>query len=158
MKRMRWAGAALACALFVVGCNKDKEAAPAEAPAGGTAAARADTAGGMQGMAGMGTATMDQVDVHMRSMMGAVADSMKMMLPEHRQMVANMLSGMDTQMRQMNMKADAAWSALADSVRADLTRMPDLSATDLKAMMDAHMARVHRLMEMHKSMGAGMKM
>ena len=103
---------------------------------------------GMQGMAGM-SAMMDTMQVQMTQMMTGSGDQMKGLLPMHRQMVANMLSQMFSEMRSMNMPADAAWTALADSVRQDLVHLPDMSASELKAAMLAHAARVARLMEMH---------
>ena len=101
---------------------------------------------------------MDEMEGHLKDAATVTADSVKVMLPMHRQMVANMLSQFDREMRDMNMKADANWDALADSVRSDLTRMPELSAGDLKTMMEAHAARVRRLMELHRGMTGGMKM
>jgi hypothetical protein len=72
-------------------------------------------------------------------------------------MVANMLSRMNTDMRSMNMPGDAAWNATVDSLRQDLTRMPDLDAAALKSMMPAHHARMMRLMQMHRDMMGEMK-
>lgn len=123
----------------------------------GDTAARQETAGGMAGMQGMSgmmmdTAMMDSMQVHMRMMDTMSADQIKAMLPMHRQMAANMLSRMNADMRSMNMTADAAWNATADSLRQDLARMPDLSAQELKAMMPAHRARMTRLMQMHRDM------
>lgn len=152
-------GPVLATALFLAACNKTKDAPEAQAPTAERAETPAGNAdGGMQGMGGMSGGTLDQMDAHMMAMMGAAADSMKALLPEHRQMVANMLAQMGAEMRQMNMKTDAAWDALTDSVRADLTRMPEMSAEDLKTMMESHEGRVRRLMDMHKGMTGGMKM
>jgi hypothetical protein len=132
-----------------------------------TAQASADSGmqtkmGGMPGMSGamggmMSAAMMDSMQTHMGMMEGMSADGMKAMLPAHRQMVANMLSRMSAEMRQMNMQSDAKWTALADSVRRDLVRMPDMSAAELRSAMPAHGARVMRLMQMHSSMIGGMK-
>ena len=89
---------------------------------------------------------------------GAGTDSMQVMMPMHRQMTANMLSAMNREMRDMNMTVDSAWSATVDSVRQDLVRLPELSGSELRAFMPAHRERVNRLMEMHRSMMADMKM
>lgn len=125
--------------------------------------AAADTGaapGEMQGMEGMGGAggMMEQMQAHMRMMDGASADSMRAVLPMHRQMVANMISQFDREMRQMNMKADAAWQATIDSLRQDNIRMPEMSASELRTFMPEHRARVMRLMDMHRSMMGNMKM
>ena len=129
-------------------------------------ATRHDTTAGMAGMSGMsggqmgammGAGMMDSIEAQGRMMDTMSAERMKAMLPTHRQMVANMLSRMNGEMRQMNMTGDAAWTATVDSLRTDLVRMPELSAAELKAMMPAHQARVARLIAAHRSMVAKMK-
>jgi hypothetical protein len=124
-------------------------------------AGRADSAGGMAGMPGMGgmmgAGMMDSMQTHMRMMDTMSADQMKAMLPMHRQMAANMLSRMNQDMRSMNMPGDQAWNATVDSLRQDLTLMPELSGQALKAMMPAHHARMTRLMQMHRDMMGRMK-
>ena len=107
--------------------------------------------GGMSG--GMG----GDMASDMKRMKRMSGDQMKAMVPMHRTMVATMLSQMNTQMGQIHMTGDAAWTATVDSLRQDLVRMPDLSAGDLKAMMPAHMARITGLEEMHGRMTTGMK-
>ena len=73
-------------------------------------------------------------------------------------MVANMMSQANKDMRDMNMMSDAAWTATVDSLRQDLTRMPEMSASDLQLFMPTHQARVRRLMESHRTMMGNMKM
>jgi hypothetical protein len=119
-----------------------------------------DTVGGTTASAGqgMGGPMMEQMQAHMRMMETSNGDSLKAMMPGHRQMMGNMLSEMSRQMRQMNMTADARWTALSDSVRQDLVRMPNLGAAELRTFMPEHRGRAMRLMEMHRSMMGGMKM
>jgi hypothetical protein len=83
---------------------------------------------------------------------------MKGMVPAHRQMTANMLAEMNAEMKKMNMSGDAGWNALADSVRQDLTHLPEMSARELTDFMPAHQARMTRLMQMHQAMTKNMKM
>lgn len=171
---------ALAAASLLGACRSNEQAgarAASDSTAAGAAAAgslegprRADTtkgAGGMEGMAGMkggqmagmmGAGMMDSMQTHMRMMEGVSADQMKAMLPAHRQMVANMLSQLNADMRKMNMKPDAKWTALTDSVRQDLVRMPEMGGGEMRTFMPEHHARVMRLMVMHRSMMGGMKM
>ena len=130
------------------------------AGAGGTTGA---TAGAMAGhdMAGMGNmpgmAMMDSMTVHMRAMDTASAASLQSMVPMHRQMAANIVSQMNTDMRGMNMQSDPRWTALMDSVRQDLSRLPDVPAEQLKTFMSAHHARLSRLMQSHRDMMTSMK-
>lgn len=122
-----------------------------DATAGATASS-ADTSASMGGMAGAAAAMGDSMHAHMQHMETMTGDGMKTMLPEHRQMAANMLSRMNSEMQSMNMSGDAAWNATADSLRQDLARMPDMSAQQLKSMMSAHHGRIMRLIGMHGSM------
>jgi hypothetical protein len=120
----------------------------------------ADTgmAGLRGGMAGMGsTQMMADMDAHIGVMRSASADSMKAMLPMHRQMVANLISQLEREMRDMSMTGDAAWNATLDSLRQDLRVMPDLSALALRDLMPAHSNRVRRVIDMHRSMTASMR-
>ena len=120
------------------------------------AGAFADTGGRMGGMPGMGsmmdTTMMQGMRDRMQMMAGASADSMQAMLPEHRQMTANMLAQMNREMAQMSMTGDSVWTATVDSLRQDLTRMPEMGPAELKALMPAHQARAIRLMELHRTM------
>ena len=147
---------ALITALMLGGCT-------AEQPQADDAAVTADTSGhamddmpGMSGMPGMGD-DMSAMMAHMQRMRGTRADSMLTMLPMHRQMAANMLAQMNREMRDMNMTADARWNATVDSLRTDLTRMPEMSGSELEAMMAGHQDRMMRLMEMHRTMMSEMR-
>ncbi len=117
---------------------------------------------GMEGMRGGGGASgstqmMADMDAHL-GMMGSAtaADSMKAMLPRHRQMVANLIAQFEREMRDMNMTGSAEWNAMLDSLRQDLRVMPDLSAQALGDFMPAHSSRVRRVIDMHRSMMATM--
>lgn len=113
---------------------------------------------GMDGMGGMqNSPMMTQMSSYMEQMRTAGADSVMRMMPDYRQMAGNMLSQMNSEMRDMNTEGDARWNATVDSVRQDLTRMPDLSADEMQALMPAHHERMTRLMEMHRTMMAGMQ-
>ena len=143
----------------LAGCG---EGEPEAGDAGTTAAA--DSAGGvagmggmdeMDGMAGMGgmdTAMVSQMRAHMRAMGGAGGDSLLAMRDQHRQMAANLLARMNQEMRDMGMAADSAWSATVDSLRSDLTRMPEMSASEMQTFMPEHHRRMERLMTSHEEM------
>ena len=126
----------------------DKAAAPRPA-----APAVDTTMSGMQGMGGMqGGGVMQEMQAHMRAMQGVGGDSLKAMLPMHRQMAGNMLAQMNREMGGMNMAADAGWTATVDSLRQDLVRMPEMGAAELQSFMPAHQARLERLMQTHQAM------
>lgn len=135
-----------------------------EAPEAETEAVVAEPAGemggmeGMQGMGGMqmGGGMMEQMEAHMQAMEGESAEQFKANLPQHRQMVANMIAQMNREMRDMNMTADAEWNATIDALRQDLTRLPEMTTAELETFMPEHRQRVMRLMEMHRSMMAHM--
>ena len=143
----------LGAALTVSACRPSDgdRAASGDSPA-------ADSMAGMPGMGGMmSIAMMDSMHVHMQMMDTMPGNRIQEMLPMHRQMAANMLSQMSSEMRSMNMAANAAWTATADSLRQDLIRMPEMSAQELKAMMPAHHGRMMRLMQMHRDMSGKTK-
>ena len=147
---------AFAAAVTLSACAGDGDAGADSAGMMGDTGAM----GGMEGMGGMGGAAGMMADMrsHMRLMDGAGADSMKSMLPMHRQMAANMLATMNREMMSMNMPGDATWNATVDSIRRDLAGMPDLSDAQLQAFMPAHQARMTRLMEQHQRMMKDMPM
>jgi hypothetical protein len=119
------------------------------------------TGGEMPGTGSMGSMEsqemMREMRAHMQGMSAAGADSLRRMLPMHRQMTANMLQQMDTEMRGMQMAGDTSWTALADSVRQDLTQLPDVSSAELPGFMERHRGRVQRLMTRHEQMMGGAK-
>ena len=172
---LRFAGTVTLASLATVAACRSKDssngaAASSDSAANATAGSlegptRKDTSAmaSMPGMSGgqmgnmMGAAMMDSMQTHLTMMDSMSTDRMKAMLPMHRQMVANMLSRMNSEMRQMNMSPDAAWTATIDSVRQDLTNMPEMSGSQLKAMMPDHHARVMRLLQAHRAMMGGTK-
>ena len=138
---------AIAAVLLVAACARGTDRPD-------TSDTKSDT-GGMAGMnmpGMMNQANVDSMTAHMRSMDTASAASLQAMLPMHRQMVANMLSQMSSDMRSMNMSGDARWTALIDSVRQDLVRLPEMTAQQLMQNMTAHRGRVTRLMQSHMAM------
>ena len=144
------------------GSARSDSAGAAAGASGGATGGAMDSMPGMGGMAnmpGMGSMgqmmsgrMMSDMEAHMRAMRGAGADSLRRAMPAHRQMVANLISQMNREMGDMNMAADAGWTALMDSVRADLTRMPELSPADLERTMPDHQGRVERLIAAHRGM------
>lgn len=165
---MRIASRSLAVSLVaglmaVAGCRRSNEKAADSLNGSAVVGAAKDSApGGMAAMPGMagaasGKGMMDSMETHMRTMTTASTGQLKTLLPMHRQMVANMISQMNQEMRTMNMPATPAWTATMDSVRQDLIHQPDMSAGDLAASLPSHHARITRLLGMHRDMMAKMK-
>lgn len=50
------------------------------------------------------------------------------------------------------MQPDSAWAALADSVRQDLADLPGQTGAAPETRMQAHIARVRRMLVMHEGM------
>jgi hypothetical protein len=99
---------------------------------------------------------MQQTRTHMQRMSGVPADSLMAVMPMHRQVMGQMLEGMDPGTMGMGARSDSVWNATMDSVRNDVARMDGMSAAELREFMPAHRARVERLMSMHDSvMGPG---
>lgn len=149
-------GALLIGAVLAGACTSGDE--PDNAALSDTVPAPAQPMDGVDGMGGMqSSAMMTQMSSHMEQMRTAGADSIMRLMPDYRQMSASMLSQMNSEMQDMNMEGDARWNATVDSVRQDLARMPELGADGLQALMPAHHERMTRLMEMHRTMMAGMQ-
>ena len=149
---MRWM--ILVLLPVLAACNRGDEETDAPEAQTDTSAMQ-----GMQGMQGHGGDDMTaQMQQHMAMMQNVNADSLAAMLPAHRQMAGNMIAQMNQQMQSMNMAADAAWTAVMDSIRNDLTRMAELSSAELKPFMAEHHRRMTRLMEMHGTMMKNMRM
>jgi hypothetical protein len=142
--------------MVVAACGGEQEQSAADPAESG--AEPSDGMEGMQGMGGMQDDMMEQMMTHMQMMDGAGADSLHAMMPMHRQLAANMIARMNREMRDMNMTGDAAWNATVDSLRQDLTRMPELTGTEMEALMPGHRARMLRLMEVHRTMMSEMQM
>ena len=126
--------------------------------AGSRDTASHDTAGAMATMPGMAMESgrmMDGMQAHLRALDGAGADSLRAALPAHRQLLANLIAQMTREMRDMRMAGDASWDATVDSLRQDLTRLPDLGAAELARAMPDHRGRVERLMAAHRAMMGG---
>lgn len=150
---------ALAATAALSGCGGGEEEPEVLADAD-TAAETPGPMQGMQGMDGMqmGGGTMEPMRAHMQAMEGASGDQIAANLPQHRQMVANMIAQMNREMREMNMAADREWTSTIEAVREDLKRLPEMSAAELEGFMPEHRQRVSRLMEMHHEMMPGMQM
>lgn len=133
-------------------------------PAAGAEPARQQGMGGMRmdsmpmgsdrgGMAGSGM--MPAVRAHMDSMTRMSPERMSGMMAAHDRLMSQMLDRMGSDMRGMQMNADAKWTALVDSVTADLADLPGLQGKALSARMSAHAGRVGRLVAMHEGMMKG---
>lgn len=99
---------------------------------------------------------MQQFHMHLRQMEGVDADSMRAMLPLHRQM----LSGSMGHMQGMPMMVGTQGTTLMDSLHQDMDTMADvsgMSAEQLEQWMTAHRARALRMMEMHPGMPGRMR-
>ena len=110
--------------------------------------------GGNMGMSG--SALMPMMRAHLDSLMRMSPEQMTGMMAAHDRMMSQMMDQMGADMRRMNMSADAKWSALTDSVKADLADLPGLQGNELSTRMKAHAVRVQRLMAMHEGMLKGM--
>lgn len=161
MKHWSRATAVLIAATALSACGgggEDDGEKATEAPAAQQASGGMQGMEGMSGMQNQGGGAAEQMQAHMRMMQGASGERMKEMLPEHRQMAANMIAGFNQEMKGMNMATDAGWNATVDSLRQDLVRMPEMAPGELQAFMPAHEARLNRLMTSHRSMMGDMKM
>ena len=104
-----------------------------------------------------GNARIDSVGAQMRANEALNPAQVKALIPRHRRMVARMLSEMNGDVRRMQVTAIPGWTAIMDSVRRDLAKLPGLPAEELRDALPAHDARVLRLMQMHADLMKGSK-
>lgn len=145
-------------AATLVACTRTSDR-PVDSAAPG-ASAMTDTgmsAHSMSSQAAGSGAMMEQMRGQMQAMRAMNGDAMQAQMPMHRQMVESMMAQMTRDMTGMKVAADPRWSALMDSVRQDLARMPGMNGAALEKMMPAHDGRVTRMMEMHQKMMAPAK-
>ena len=146
--------------LVVVACSRPDAAATFDStkPDSTTAALADSMAISPDSSGAPPSAVVRAVEAALAGMHGASGDSLKAMLPAHRQAAANMIASFNKEMRDMNMAPDAAWSSVTDSLRTDLRTLPDLPGSELRVRIPAHEARLKRLMQMHQTMMKNMKM
>jgi hypothetical protein len=136
--------------LAVLACHKSDSGRGAERT---SQMASDSSSGSMSGMRGMaGSSMMAAMPAHVDSMMRMRPEQMSQTMTQHERMMSQMMDQMGAQMRQMNMAPSPEWTALSDSVKADLADLPGLSGPELLTRMKAHAARVRRLMTMHQGM------
>lgn len=133
----------------VAGCNKGN-AAPQPAgtrdPVGklassdGGHSAAPDTSGN-----GLIKQTVFEVTADINKISSASAAEQKRLLPAHISAVTGMLDRFETKVRSMHVKVDRDWVAVIDSVRSDVSKMPDMSTEQLHAFLPEHNRRVMRI-------------
>lgn len=148
-------------ALAACGGSEGEPEAESEVPI----AEPAPPAGAMEGMEGMGgVADAEQAGLppelqgHMQMMDGASGDELANMVPEHRQLVANMIARMNREMRDMDMAGNTEWNETVQSLRDDLVRLPEMTGDEIRTFLPEHQARLERLAGMHRSMMGSMQM
>jgi len=156
MRSMQWI--LFAGVIAFAGCKGKDQTSERAQPVGqqGTGGMRMDSmpmGGDQMGMAG--SDMMPMMRAHMDSMTRMSPAQMSGMMAAHDRMMSQMMDRMGADMRRMSMSADAKWSSLMDSVKADLADLPGLQGKDLSARMTAHADRVRRMLAMHEGMMKG---
>ena len=119
----------------------------------------AEPAGPMEGMgATQQGGIAAQLQGHMQMMRSASGDQLQQMLPEHRQLVANMIAQMNREMRDMDMSGNTEWNETVTALRDDLVRLPEMTPDELQGFIPEHQTRIDRLIAMHQEMMGSMRM
>ena len=153
MSLSRWA--VVLASLTAAGCGRETERPEVRADTA-EMMEQADSAGGGMDAMQMQGSMMSGMRAHMDSLMGMSPDRMSGMLAAHERMMSQIMDRMGADMRGMNMRSDARWNALVDSIKADLADLPSLKDAELSARMRTHGGRVRRLIDMHEGMMKGM--
>jgi hypothetical protein len=136
--------------MALTACNKSNEDAPANQSSQRTGDSGRGRMEGMSPRTGPGMMAM--MPTHLDSVVRMKPEQMSQMITQHERIMSQMMDQMGAEMRQMNMSASPEWSALSDSVKADLADLPGLSGQQLSVRMKAHADRVRRLIAMHQGM------
>ena len=128
----------------VVGCGGGEEP-------GGEAAADSAAPSGIEqtvGAAGRAAATarIAEMRSHLNVITAAGGDEMVPMIPQHQQLVATLLTELS-----VSAPNNPGWTATADSIRQDLSRMSNMPANELDQLMDPHAERINRLMQLYEA-------
>lgn len=137
----------LAAALAVSSCGGGDAPRQAASDTGAAPAAQGAPAMQMRSLS-----MLPGIRAHLDSLAAGSAAEAAAMLAAHDHMMARMLDAMGGDMAMMSMRADSAWSALADSVRRDLADLPSLAGGPLRARLRVHVERVRRLLALHEGM------
>lgn len=137
----------LAAALAVASCGGGDAPREAASDTGAAPAAQAAPAMEMRSLS-----LLPGMRAHLDSLAAASAGEAVALLAAHDQMMSRMLDAMGGDMAMMSMRADYAWTALADSVRRDLADLPALSGGPFRARLHVHVKRVRRLLALHEGM------
>lgn len=137
--------------LALVGCTaegKDRTVGrTASAPAASTEAGRTPSHREQEVRGG---GMIHQVRAHTQAMQAAGGEAARARLPAHADLVETMLAQMSREMARGNTRSDAAWNAIADSVRRDLEAMSRMGAGELERSLPEHGRRLDRLMDLHQ--------
>ena len=132
---------ALACRADAKVPDADSKAADSDVSPG--AMAEASTAASKPDSSIEATVTAVTNDV--RALQKASPEVAVGKLPAHAQLVNGMLTEFESRIRGMHVQADPAWSAVIDSVRTDLARLPAMKPDALHAFLPQHLNRVMRI-------------
>jgi hypothetical protein len=140
--------------LAVLACNKSQSDTATQRSSQMASDSSPAGMSGMQGTAGSGmmATMMATMPAHLDSMARMNPEQMSQMMAQHEIMMSQMMDQMGAEMRQMNMAASPEWTALSDSVKADLADLPGLKGQALSVRMRAHARRTDRLLQLHKQM------
>ena len=137
--------------LTFAGCGGGDRPQPSR-NTGGMMDHRDSGAMGMGGITMPGMQMMPGMRAHMDSMRRMSPQQMQGMMARHQSMMSQMLDGMGSDMRGMDMPAGREWTALSDSVKQDLADLPGLQGQELSTRVRAHADRVQRLIAAHEQM------
>lgn len=116
-------------------------------------------AGGMHDMAGMQSDTIVAVvEADLARMDKASPDSLKALLPQHREVVNALIKDCEEMMRMENMSPPRKWINTVADVRQDMASMAPTSAASVKQAWPDHQQHLRSMLNMRHDMMKSMKM
>ncbi len=98
------------------------------------------------------------VATHLTRLDAASADSLKALLPLHRQVVDALIADCEEMMRMEKMSPPRKWESTVADVRQDLARMAPMPAAEVKQAWPDHRQRIGDMLNMRRDMMSHMKM
>ena len=144
---MRPGGLALLVILLTAGCGGGAGARGSEALDTTMGMGRVHRHSEMPGML-----MLPRIRSHLDSVAAGDGAPAGAALASHAELTREMVETMERDRRDMGLRADPAWSALADSVRSDLTAYAGSRAAPQAAAFRAHLRRVQRLLALYQGL------
>jgi hypothetical protein len=147
--------------LLGAACQDAAEVEPERSTTGAMSAAGMDISADTLGLAplvDLGGPAMDELRVHLDTVQGLSGDRLASVRERHGELIRAMMVRMTAEMNRLTMGGSGDWEDMMAAVRQDWELLPAIGIEELEEMLPEHVARVRRLMDLHRERMAEMHM